>query len=223
MCLTSGDFTNYGIVSLPPGTADFRTGSCPGAAAPQRLSRKSTSCLRAQGCSLGGMEQPEPADWPTHPDKLTSTPLAAWQDQVSSLCSPGVALSCSVVVLEIRRNTGLVFLGWALSDLPQLCWGISLILQVLYRWCSLGGSILVFCAAQLVLSTQLLQHRAGAAKTRYPQASLPAHALTIHLFAVEEEGVGGRKVDEKSPSRGSPAISARALAPMSCSLGLSKA
>lgn len=89
--------------------------------------------------------------------------------------------------------------------------------------CSLGGSILVFCAAQLVLSTQILQHRAGAAKTRYPQASLPAHALTIHLFAVEEEGIGGRKVDEKAPSQGSPAISARALAPTSCSLRLSKA
>lgn len=101
MCLTSGDFTNYGIVSLALGTADFRTGSCPGAAAPQGLSHKSMSCLGGQGCGLGGMEQPEPADWPTHPDKLNSTPLAVWQDQVSSLFPPGVALSCLVVVLEI--------------------------------------------------------------------------------------------------------------------------
>lgn len=59
MCLTSGDFTNYGIVSLAPGTADFRTGSRPGAASPQGLSRESACCLGAQGYGLGGMEQPE--------------------------------------------------------------------------------------------------------------------------------------------------------------------
>ena len=59
MCLTLGDFTNYGIVSLAPGTADFRTGSRPGAASPQGLSRQSECSLGAQECSLGGMEQPE--------------------------------------------------------------------------------------------------------------------------------------------------------------------
>lgn len=76
-------------------------------------------------------------------------------------CSPG----------DLREHCGLVSLGYALSDLPS-CAEECLTLQALCRRRGLGGSILVFCAVQLVLSAQLPQQRADPAKPWIPTGIL---------------------------------------------------
>lgn len=63
MCLTSGDFTNYGTVSLPPGLQTSELAQV--LAAAPKGSVVTNVLSEGPGVWSGGMGVPEPADWPT--------------------------------------------------------------------------------------------------------------------------------------------------------------